>query len=151
MVNSFYQSQISCLNYEKKRSANLNGPLYKIFKSPYMVVLQAIEGPRGPLPKNEHSHFILIQSQSWGEYSFHTKNYQDRTGNNKVTEISFSAVISPKGKGEIRKLPHLVNLPSTVYFRCGFLSHMPYMVNESYVFNITRKNREVFMFSLFFS
>ena len=42
MINSFYQSLLWCLKWEKKRSANLNGPFCKIMKFLYMVVLQAI-------------------------------------------------------------------------------------------------------------
>ena len=42
MINSFYQSLLWCLKWEKKRSANLNGPFCKIMKFLYMVVLQSI-------------------------------------------------------------------------------------------------------------
>ena len=45
--------------------------------------------PKGPLPKNEHSRIVLIQTYPRGELGFHTKNNQNRTRNNKVMAIFF--------------------------------------------------------------
>ena len=39
------------LEIKEKGSANLNGPLCKIIKSPYMVVPQAIDPLKGRCPK----------------------------------------------------------------------------------------------------
>ena len=44
--------------------------------------------PTGPLPKIGHTHFIFVLSYSRDELSHHTKFYQNRLKNKKVTTLS---------------------------------------------------------------